>query len=153
MLLLGLVLLAVSGTFVGLLIADNLAGGSTTQVSVLGSDIGFYTVPKAFLAGAALMLIFLLGAAMAWVGARRARRRSVELEAARQAATTAPTPAPTAVPRLESADGNAGPGRPEPRHDGGPAGATAVTPGRPPTGMRRGRSTRARARHWWQGAH
>lgn len=38
MLLLGLLLMAASGAFIGLLIADNLAGGPEYQATVLGTE-------------------------------------------------------------------------------------------------------------------
>ncbi|MFD9124062.1 hypothetical protein [Kitasatospora sp. NPDC059571] len=113
MLLLGLIFLMVSGTFTGLLIADNLHGGPATQVSVLGNDIGAYTVPKAFLAGVALTLLFVAGAAMARHGILRARRRAVELEATRlTAARTAPARAASAP--QTAADSPTGPAATEP---------------------------------------
>ncbi|MFJ1706948.1 hypothetical protein [Kitasatospora sp. NPDC088346] len=163
MIFLGLVLLALSGTFTGLLIADNLDNGPTTQISVLGSDIGSYTVPKAFLAGAALMLIFLTGVAMVWRGAARARHRKVELQAARLAAAgAAPTPAPAPVPTLvpaavpaptpwaDSTDTTgSSDSRPDPAPAGLAGGATALT-ARKRAGAPH--ETDPRTRHWWQRA-
>ncbi|MFD0273165.1 hypothetical protein ACFVHB_04515 [Kitasatospora sp. NPDC127111] len=73
MLLLGLLLMAASGAFVGLLIADNLSGGPEYQVTVLGNDLVTLNSLAIFLSGVALALIFCLGLALAGL-ARRARR-------------------------------------------------------------------------------
>ncbi|WP_243436668.1 hypothetical protein [Streptomyces sp. FH025] len=75
MLLLGLLLMAASGAFVGLLIADNLSGGPDYQVTILGHDLVTLNSLSVFLAGVALALIFCLGLAMMWLARRlRARR-------------------------------------------------------------------------------
>ncbi|MFG2916872.1 hypothetical protein ACGF0D_28795 [Kitasatospora sp. NPDC048298] len=64
MLLLGLLLMAASGAFVGLLIADNLSGGPDYQVTILGSNLVVLNSLSVFLAGVALALLFCLGLAM-----------------------------------------------------------------------------------------
>ncbi|MFJ7906580.1 hypothetical protein [Kitasatospora sp. NPDC096204] len=64
MLLLGLLLMAASGAFVGLLIADNLVGGPDYQVTILGNDLVVLNSLSIFLAGVALALLFCLGLAM-----------------------------------------------------------------------------------------
>ncbi|MFJ6617851.1 hypothetical protein ACIQOW_09820 [Kitasatospora sp. NPDC091335] len=64
MLLLGLLLMAASGAFVGLLVADNLSGGPDYQVTILGSDLVTLNSLSIFLAGVALALLFCLGLAM-----------------------------------------------------------------------------------------
>ncbi|MBV2155388.1 hypothetical protein [Kitasatospora sp. SUK 42] len=74
MLLLGLLLMAASGAFVGLLIADNLSGGPDYQVTILGHDLVTLNSLSVFLSGVALALIFCLGLAMMWL-ARRVRAR------------------------------------------------------------------------------
>jgi hypothetical protein len=89
MLILGLLLLAATGAFAGLAIADNPGGGPDYAVTVLGHDVGTVNTLGAFVAGAAVTLAFLLGCVMASSGARRARRRSAELRAARAAGLTA----------------------------------------------------------------
>ncbi|MFD5461879.1 hypothetical protein ACFWIQ_03495 [Kitasatospora sp. NPDC127059] len=76
MLLLGLLLLAASGAFTGLLIADNLGGGPEYQVTILGNDLVKLDSLGIFLAGLALALVFCLGLAM-MRPSRRASRRPV----------------------------------------------------------------------------
>ncbi|MDY0810865.1 hypothetical protein [Kitasatospora purpeofusca] len=78
MLLLGLLLLAATGAFTGLLIADNLSGGPDYGVTVLGNQIATMNSLAVFLSGIALTLIFGLGLAMATGGAARMRRRADE---------------------------------------------------------------------------
>lgn len=73
MLLLGLLLMSASGAFIGLLIADNLAGGPEYQATVLGNDLVTLNSLGVFLAGVALGLIFCLGLALMAL-ARRTRR-------------------------------------------------------------------------------
>ncbi|MFF2951614.1 hypothetical protein ACFVVU_09795 [Kitasatospora sp. NPDC057965] len=76
MLLFGLLLVAVTGAFTGLLIADNLSGGPEYQVTILGIDLVTLNSLAVFLAGLALALLFCLGL---WLmaTARRARTRAV----------------------------------------------------------------------------
>ncbi|GAA2823544.1 hypothetical protein RMN57_04270 [Kitasatospora sp. CM 4170] len=74
MLLLGLLLMATTGAFAGLLIADNLDGGPDYTASVLGNDVATLSSLGVFLAGIALALLFCLGLAMI-LRARRAHRR------------------------------------------------------------------------------
>ncbi|MER7580668.1 hypothetical protein [Kitasatospora sp. NPDC097691] len=74
MVLLGLLLMAASGAFVGLLIADNLSGGPEYQVTVLGNDLVRMNSLGVFLAGVALALIFCLGLALMWSSRRRTVR-------------------------------------------------------------------------------
>ncbi|WP_395297875.1 hypothetical protein ACF9IK_33795 [Kitasatospora hibisci] len=73
MLLLGLLLMATTGAFAGLLIADNLDGGPDYTASVLGNDVATLSSLGIFLAGIALALLFCLGLAMI-ARARRAHR-------------------------------------------------------------------------------
>jgi hypothetical protein len=83
MLLLGLLLLAATGTFTGLVIADNLSGGPEYTVSVLGQDIATMSTLAVFCAGLALALIFCLGLATMVSAAVRHRgpRRPHEMHA------------------------------------------------------------------------
>ncbi|EKX66200.1 hypothetical protein Sipo8835_19120 [Streptomyces ipomoeae] len=69
MLLIGLLLLAVTGAFTGLAIADNLSGGPEYSVSVLGNDIATMNSLAVFSSGLALALLFCLGVALAMNGA------------------------------------------------------------------------------------
>ncbi|MEU8511037.1 hypothetical protein AB0C76_05530 [Kitasatospora sp. NPDC048722] len=75
MLLLGLLLMSVSGAFIGLLIADNIAGGPEYQATILGNDLVTLNSLGVFLAGVALGLIFCLGLAL--IGLARRTRRPV----------------------------------------------------------------------------
>lgn len=75
MMFLGLLLLAATGVFTGLVIADNLSGGPEYSVSVLGQDIATMNTLAVFCSGLALALIFCLGLAMARSGATHHRHR------------------------------------------------------------------------------
>jgi hypothetical protein len=77
MLLLGLVLLAATGAFTGLLISENWAGGPDYTVTMFNHTLGTLNSLQIFLAAIALTLVFCLGLAMAGWGARYARRRRV----------------------------------------------------------------------------
>ncbi|MFE7561447.1 hypothetical protein [Kitasatospora sp. NPDC057500] len=72
MLLFGLLLVAATAAFTGLLIADNLSGGPEYQVTILGNDLVTLNSLGVFLAGLALALLFCLGLAL--VGAARKAR-------------------------------------------------------------------------------
>ncbi|WP_380282807.1 hypothetical protein [Kitasatospora purpeofusca] len=91
MLLFGLLLVAVTGAFTGLLIADNLAGGPEYQVTILGTDLVTLNSLGIFLAGLALALLFCLGLAL-MRAARRARlfRRTPRHDRRTAAGTRAP---------------------------------------------------------------
>ncbi|WP_405523314.1 hypothetical protein OG426_08620 [Streptomyces canus] len=71
MLILGLLLLATTGAFTGLLIADNLSGGPSYTVSVLGQDIATLNTLAVFCAGLALALLFCLGLTVASAATHR----------------------------------------------------------------------------------
>jgi hypothetical protein len=75
MLILGLLLLAATGSFVGLLISDNLSGGPDYTATVLGNTVTTLNSLAIFCAGLALALIFGLGLAMILLSAARRRRR------------------------------------------------------------------------------
>jgi hypothetical protein len=85
MLLLGLLLLAATGAFTGLLIADNLSGGPEYHVTLLGNTIATMNSLEIFLSGLALALIFCLGLAMTGTGGVLTRRRRSRLREARAA--------------------------------------------------------------------
>lgn len=76
MLFLGLLLLAATGAFTGLLIADNLSGGPEYSVSVFDQGIATMNTLAVFCAGLALALLFCLGLAMAKRGATHHHRGS-----------------------------------------------------------------------------
>ena len=84
MLLLGLLLLAATGAFTGLLIADNLSGGPDYHVTVLGNTIATMNSLEIFLSGLALALIFCLGLAMMGTGGMLSRRRRTRMREARR---------------------------------------------------------------------
>lgn len=73
---LGLLLLAATGAFAGLAIADNLSGGPEYTVSVLDHDIATMNTLAVFCSGLALALIFCLGLAWAVRGIAHGRHRS-----------------------------------------------------------------------------
>lgn len=73
MLLIGLLLLAATGAFVGLAIAGNLSGPQHT-VSILGNDIATMNTLAIFCSGLALALIFCLGASLISAAATHHRR-------------------------------------------------------------------------------
>ncbi|GAA2670352.1 hypothetical protein [Streptomyces lunalinharesii] len=85
MLLLGLLLLAATGAFIGVLIADNLAGGPDYTVAVFGNRITTMNSLAIFLAGIALTLILGLALAMITAGMARGRRRRTVVREARTA--------------------------------------------------------------------
>lgn len=90
MLILGLLLLAATAAFTGLVLADNLSGGPDYNVTVLGHHIATMNSLSIFCAGLALALIFGLAAMMTKTGASLHRRRTRKLhEARRDAADTA----------------------------------------------------------------
>ncbi|MBC9725419.1 hypothetical protein H8R17_10865 [Streptomyces sp. TRM68367] len=76
MFFLGLLLLAATGAFVGLVIAYNLSGGPEYTVSIFGSDIATLNSLAVFCSGLALALLFCLGLAMMLSGRGHGRRRS-----------------------------------------------------------------------------
>ncbi|MEU9208011.1 hypothetical protein AB0D27_08685 [Streptomyces sp. NPDC048415] len=65
MLFIGLILLAATGAFTGLVIAGNLSGGPEYTVSMLDHPIATMNTLAIFSAGLALALIFCLGLAAA----------------------------------------------------------------------------------------
>lgn len=77
MLFIGLLLLAATAAFTGLVIADNLSGGPeySVSVSVLDHHIATMNTLAAFSSGLALALLFCLGLAVAASGVARRRHR------------------------------------------------------------------------------
>ncbi|MFH8387056.1 hypothetical protein ACH4E7_40100 [Kitasatospora sp. NPDC018058] len=102
MLLLGLLLMAASGAFVGLLIADNLAGGPEYQVTILGNHLVTLNTLGVFLSGVALALIFCLGVALVSL-ARQARLVGARPPVSREARTAPPVSARPAAPKAGEA--------------------------------------------------
>ncbi|MFJ8043259.1 hypothetical protein ACIRBX_22470 [Kitasatospora sp. NPDC096147] len=101
MVLLGLLLLGAVAAFTGLVIADNLDGGPSYTVTVLGNDIATMNSLSIFLAGIALTLLFGIALLLLLTGGMRARRRSREraalaAAASRAAAETPPIAEPSA---------------------------------------------------------
>ena len=86
MLLLGLLLVAATAAFTGLLIADNMSGLPEYSVTVLGNTVADLNTLEAFCAGLALALLFGLGLMMTARGIRRAGRRASRARADRRAA-------------------------------------------------------------------
>lgn len=71
----GLLLLAATAAFTGLVIADNLSGGPEYSVSILDQHIATMNGLAIFSSGLALALIFCLGLAAAVGGVRHHRHR------------------------------------------------------------------------------
>lgn len=89
MLFLGLLLVAATAAFTGLLITDNLSGGPEYTVTVLGNDVATMSTLEAFCAGLALALLFALGLMMALRGSKRTHRKAVTRREERRTARTA----------------------------------------------------------------
>ena len=89
MLILGLLLLACTAAFVGLAIADNLGGGASHSVTILGHQIAVMNGLAIFCAGLALALVFALGAVLAMGGWKMRRHSGRKLHAARRDAAQA----------------------------------------------------------------
>ncbi|MPZ83741.1 MAG: hypothetical protein GEV28_26450 [Actinophytocola sp.] len=89
MLILGLLLVVVSGAAAVVLIAYN-TGGAAETVSAFGRDITDVTMMQAFVAGLVVALVFVLGAWLLVVGGRRGREhRARYRDARREAKATA----------------------------------------------------------------
>jgi hypothetical protein len=80
MLLVGLLLVVLSGAFAGLLIAYNTSGGPEYTVTLFDRDIATLDTLQVFVSGLALALVFCLGLWMMGTSARlrRARRQAQE---------------------------------------------------------------------------
>jgi hypothetical protein len=88
MLILGLLLVVVSGAAGVLLIAYN-NGGAAETVTVFGRDLGSYTMMQAFVAGLVVALAFMLGLWMIMSAGRRARENRARYRDARREAKAA----------------------------------------------------------------
>ncbi len=89
MLLLGLALVLLSGTFAGLLIAENLSGGPEYAATVLGFKLPALSMLGAFLAGLALAFLVCLGLWLVAASSRRRRVATAKYRAARADAESA----------------------------------------------------------------
>ncbi|WSP86623.1 hypothetical protein OG289_01715 [Streptomyces sp. NBC_01235] len=98
MLLIGLLLLAATAAFTGLVIADNLSGGPEYSVSVLDHHIATMNTLAVFSSGLALALLFSLGLAVAASGAvhRRHRHRRPRVGGTRRTTVSGETAGPDA---------------------------------------------------------
>lgn len=74
LLLLGLLLLGATGTFIGLVIAYNSAGSPDYTITMFGHALATLNSLQVFLAGAALTYVVILALAITAAGARRSRR-------------------------------------------------------------------------------
>jgi ABC-type nickel/cobalt efflux system permease component RcnA len=88
MLILGLLLVVVSGAAAAVLIAYNSAGTAET-VTAFGRDIANVTLMQAFVAGVVVALVFLLGLWMILSAARRGREHRARFREARRDAKAA----------------------------------------------------------------
>ena len=144
MLILGLLLLACTAAFTGLLLADNLSGGPEYNVTVLDHHIATMNSLTMF-AGLALALIFALGCVMALAGGALRRRRIQKAHAARKDARAIARERDELAARLAESGEPAGaasyPANEEPGR-----GSAGAAPGEP-TGASRADTPRRRARH------
>ena len=88
MLIIGLLLVVVSGAAAAVLIAYN-SGGTAETVSVFGRDIADITLMQAFVAGIVVALVFLLGLWMVVGAGRRSREHRTRYREARREARAA----------------------------------------------------------------
>jgi len=88
MLILGLLLVVVSGAAAAVLIAYNSAGTAET-VTAFGRDIASVTLMQAFVAGIVVSMLFLLGLWMIVSAGRRGRENRARYRAARREAKVA----------------------------------------------------------------
>lgn len=79
MLIIGLLLLAATGAFIGLAIAYNLPGGPEYTVTIFDQPIATLNTLAIFCSGLALALIFSLGVALARSGAMHGRHRRARM--------------------------------------------------------------------------
>lgn len=108
MLLLGLLLLAGTGAFTGLLIAYNLGGGPDYTVTMFGNTLGTLNSLAIFCAGIALTLIFCFGLFLMFGGASLARRRRIARRADRRDARAARAERDAMAARLDDRTGYIG---------------------------------------------
>ncbi|MCU7821263.1 hypothetical protein [Kitasatospora sp. DSM 101779] len=126
MLALGLLLLAATGAFTGLLIAEN-PDGPTTTVTMFGNDLATMNSLAVFLAGIALTLVLVFGCLLVLAGSRRHRRRSAELRTSRRDRAEAAPAEPAGTPPYASAP------QPQPYADRAPLGGASGGPAGPGT--------------------
>jgi ABC-type nickel/cobalt efflux system permease component RcnA len=125
MLILGLLLVVVSGAAGVLLIAYN-NGGAAETVTVFGRDLGEYTMMQAFVAGLVVALVFLLGMWMIMSAGRRARENRARYREARKEAKAAARERDELAEQLHREEEN--------RRE--PVGSTTDTMVTPPAGTR-----------------
>jgi hypothetical protein len=85
MLLIGLLIMAAAAVFAGVLLSENW-GGTTYQVDGFGHVLGHLTLAEIFIAGLALMAIFVLGVWSVSVSSRMRKRASGRRRAENRAA-------------------------------------------------------------------
>lgn len=108
MFLLGLLLLAATGAFTGLLIAYNTSGGPDYTVTMFGNTLGTLNSLAIFCAGIVLSLIFCFGLFLMFGGAALARRRRVARRADRRDARAARAERDALAARFDEGEGYAG---------------------------------------------
>lgn len=120
MLILGLLLLAATGAFTGLLISENWAGGPDYTVTMFGNTLGTLNSLEIFISGIVLTLVFCIGLAMAMGGAGQARRRRVARAIAMRDAEQARAERDELAARLEGERGAGVVGDPTTAQHGAP---------------------------------
>ncbi len=84
MLILGLLLVVLSGTLAGLLVAYNASGGPRYSVELFGNALATVGFAQAFVAGAAVAVVFCCGLSLIAAGARRQRQMRARFREAEQ---------------------------------------------------------------------
>lgn len=104
MLILGLLLLAGTAVFTGIVIGDNRTGLPDHNVTVFGQHIATMNALEIFCAGIALALIFSFGLLLVAAGSAHHRRRTLKIRAARKDAAQAARERDELAARLNAAD-------------------------------------------------
>jgi hypothetical protein len=112
MLILGLLLLAGTAVFTGIVIGDNRTGLPDHNVTVFGQHIATMNSLEIFCAGIALALIFAFGLLLVAAGSAHHRRRTLKIRAARKDAAQAARERDELAARLNAGDPYATTGEP-----------------------------------------
>jgi Mg2+/citrate symporter len=133
MLILGLLLVVLSGVAAAVLIAYN-SGGTAETVSVFGRDIADVNLVQAFVAGIVVALVFLIGLAMIMKAGRRGRENRARYREARREAKTAAAERDELAEKLHKDEEYQATHQPtQPMQTQAPAQAPVQQPGQQPT--------------------
>jgi hypothetical protein len=131
MLILGLLLVVLSGAVGVLLIAYN-TGGAEQTVTLFGRDVADVTMMQAFVAGLVVAAVFLIGLSMILSAGRRAKQNRARYHEARKEAKTAARERDELAEQL----------RKEEEHRNEPVAADTDTMATPPVGNQAGYDNR-----------